>query len=145
MNSWIGIGNLASDVNVKMTQSGTAMGTFRLAVNSGWGDKKETAWLHIITFGKTAENCERFLSKGRKVCIRGRITTGSYEKNGQKIYTTDIIAEDVEFLSANEPQQDRAQRDEPQQKPQPQQQEEQESMYGMPQGFVETEEEDIPF
>lgn len=99
LNIFIGTGNLASDPSLKATQNGKEMCTFRLAVNSSYGENKKTSFLHIITFGKTATNCNRFLAKGRKVAIRGRIETGSYEKSdGTKVYTTDIIADEVEFL-----------------------------------------------
>ena len=99
MNLAVLCGNLASDPSIKATQNGKEMCTFRLAVNSGWGENKKTSFLHIITFGKTSTNCDRFLSKGRKVLVRGRIETGSYEKSdGSKVYTTDIIADEVEFL-----------------------------------------------
>ena len=53
----------------------------------------------IVTFGKTAENCHRYLSKGRKVGISGRISTSGYEKDGQKQFRTEVIADRVEFLS----------------------------------------------
>ena len=84
---------------MKATTTGTEMCTMRIAVDSGYGEKKETAFLHIICFGKTAVNCDRFLAKGRQVAVSGRITTGSYTKgDGTKVYTTDIVADNVEFL-----------------------------------------------
>ena len=99
MNCVLLSGNLASDPSIKATQGGKEMCTFRLAVNNSWGDNKQASFLHIITFGKTATNCDRYLAKGRKVIVRGRIQTGSYEKSdGSKVYTTDIIADEVEFL-----------------------------------------------
>ena len=99
MNLVVMCGNLASDPSIKATQNGKEMCTFRLAVNSSYGENKKASFFHIVTFGKTATNCDRFLSKGRKVLVRGRIETGSYEKSdGSKVYTTDIIADEVEFL-----------------------------------------------
>ena len=99
MNLVVMCGNLASDPSIKATQGGKEMCTFRLAVNTGWGENKKASFFHIVTFGKTATNCDRFLAKGRKVLVRGRIETGSYEKSdGSKVYTTDIIADEVEFL-----------------------------------------------
>ena len=100
MNVWNGVARLASDPVMKASKDGAEVCTFRVACDSGWGDKKSTAWLHIVTFGKTAINCDRFLKKGRQVAIEGRISTGSYTKqDGTKVYTTDIIANNVEFLS----------------------------------------------
>ena len=99
MNLVVMSGNLASDPSIKATQNGKEMCTFRLAVNTSYGENKKASFFHIVTFGKTATNCDRFLAKGRKVLVRGRIETGSYEKSdGSKVYTTDIIADEVEFL-----------------------------------------------
>lgn len=99
MNVVILSGHLATDPSIKATQNGKEMCTFRLAVNTGFGENRQASFLHIITFGKTATNCDRYLAKGRKAMVRGRIQTGSYEKSdGSKVYTTDIIADEVEFL-----------------------------------------------
>ena len=53
-------------------------------------------------FGKQAENCEKFVSKGKKIAVTGKIVTGSYEKDGRKVYTTDVVADRVEFLERAE-------------------------------------------
>ena len=79
-------------------QKQTAVARMTVAVDSGFGDSKKTSYIPVVVFGKQAENCERYLFKGSKVAVRGRIQTGSYEKEGRKIYTTDVIAEQVEFL-----------------------------------------------
>ena len=104
MNQAILLGNLASDTNLRMSEkSGKAVCTFRIAVNTGWGENQQTSFLHIVTFGKLAENCNKWLEKGRKVLVRGRIVTDSYTgQDGQKRYTTDIWADEVEFLSRGE-------------------------------------------
>lgn len=101
MNKVIIIGNLTKEPNVSYTTSNDPLCVCKMtvAVNEGYGDKKQTAYIPVTVFGKVAENCERFLSKGSKICVQGRIQTGSYEKNGQKVYTTDVIAENIEFLS----------------------------------------------
>ena len=141
MNTVILSGNLASDTSLKATQNGKEMCTFRLAVNDGWGENRKTSFLHILTFGKTATNCDRFLSKGRKVLIRGRIQTGSYEKSdGSKVYTTDIIADEVEFLSGSDQTPDA-----PKEEVQPPEIPKREQIpFDMPEGFSELEEE-LPF
>lgn len=104
MNVWNGIGNLTKDPELKYTTGfePKAVCRFTVAVNDGYGDKQKTSFIPCVCFGKTAENLERFLSKGSKVAVCGRIQTGSYEKDGQKVYTTDIIADSVEFLSSKE-------------------------------------------
>ena len=95
-------GRLGADPSMKATQGGTEMCTLRVAVDSGYGDKKETAWLHVIVFGKSAVNCERFLRKGSQVGVTGRISTGSYTwQDGTKATTFDIIANQVDFLRGN--------------------------------------------
>ncbi len=94
------IGRLTKDPEVKYTagENPTAVARFSIAVNDGYGDNERTSFINIVAFGKQAENCERFLSKGRQVGITGRIQTGSYEKDGRTVYTTDVIASRVEFL-----------------------------------------------
>lgn len=93
------IGNLTKDPEVKYTQDQLAIARFSIAINTGYGEKQRTDFPNIVVFGKQAENCERYLSKGRKVGISGRIQTGSYDnKEGKKVYTTDVIADRVEFL-----------------------------------------------
>ena len=100
MNSVCLIGNLTRDPDVRYSTGSnpTAMGRCSRAVDDGYGDKKRTSFISIVVFGKQAENCQRFLFKGSKVAVRGHIQTGSYEKDGRKIYTTDVVADQVEFL-----------------------------------------------
>ena len=100
MNSVCLIGNLTRDPDVRYSTGSnpTAIGKFSIAVDDGYGDKKRTSYISIVVFGKQAENCQKYLFKGSKVAIRGHIQTGSYEKDGRKIYTTDVVADQVEFL-----------------------------------------------
>lgn len=106
MNSVVLIGRLTKDPEVRYT-SGSQMAVckFTVAVDRRVkaGEEKKADFPQVICFGKTAENCERFLAKGRKVAVQGRLQTGSYEdKNGTKHFTTDIIADSVEFLEWGE-------------------------------------------
>ena len=100
MNSVQLIGRLTRDVELRYTQ-GTepmAVATFTLAINRQ-GKKEQADFPRIIVFGKQAENCEKYLAKGRRVAVEGRIQTGSYQnKNGDTIYTTDVVANRVEFI-----------------------------------------------
>ena len=100
MNTVALIGRLTKDPEVKYTagENPTAVARFSIAVNDGYGENERTSFINIVAFGKQAENCERFLSKGRQVGVTGRIQTGSYEKDGRTVYTTDVIASRVEFL-----------------------------------------------
>lgn len=100
------VGRLTKDPDVRYT-AGTqmAVATFTLAIDRPIAKDKEkqTDFPRIIVFGKQAENCERFLAKGRKVAIQGRIQTGSYQdKAGNTVYTTDVVADRVEFLEWGE-------------------------------------------
>lgn len=104
MNSVQLIGRLTRDPEVRYTtgQNQTAVARFTIAVNDGYGENERTSFIPIVVFGRQAETCERYLSKGRQVGITGRIQTGSYEKDGRTIYTTDVIANRVEFLGGGD-------------------------------------------
>lgn len=100
MNNVTLIGRTTREVELRYTPSQTAVARFSIAVSRPTKDgEKKADFPSIIVFGKQAENCEKYLAKGRLVGIQGRLQTGSYEKNdGSKVYTTDVIAERVEFL-----------------------------------------------
>ena len=102
MNNVVLIGRLTRDPEVRYTSgSQMAVARFSIAVDRPvkQGQEKQTDFPSIVVFGKQAENCERFLAKGRLVGIEGRIQTGSYtNKAGNKVYTTDVVANRVEFL-----------------------------------------------
>ena len=102
MNNVFLTGNLTRDPDVRYTVSSDPMcrATFAIAVNDGYGEKQKTSYPNIVVFGRQAENVEKYLKKGHKVAIIGRIQTGSYEKDGHKVYTTDVVADKVEFLSS---------------------------------------------
>lgn len=102
MNSVVLIGRLTRDPEVRYTPSTQmAVATFSIAIDrpTGQGKEKQTDFPRITVFGRQAENCERFLTKGRLVGVQGRIQTGSYKnKDGVTVYTTDVVANNVEFL-----------------------------------------------
>ena len=102
MNRVIFVGNLASDVETRTTNSGKTCALFRLAVQrirSNKDGQREADFFPVVAWGKTAELCVRFLSKGRKVAIDGRLQTRSYDaQDGSKRHVTEVIAEQVEFL-----------------------------------------------
>lgn len=102
MNNVTLIGNISRDLELRYSASQTAVLKFSVAVSRR---KKEDGadFINCIAFGKTAENMEKFCHKGSKVGVKGRIQTGSYEKeDGTKVYTTDIVADEVEFLDSRE-------------------------------------------
>ena len=100
MNQVCLTGNLTRDVELRYTTDQKPIARFSIAVNDGYGEQQKTSFIPIVVFGKQAENCERYISKGSKVAVTGRIETGSYEKDGRKVYTTDVIASRVEFISS---------------------------------------------
>ena len=99
MNNVALLGRLTKDPEVRYTGGeNLAVARFTLAIDDGWGEKKRTNFIPVTAFGKTAENCEKYLHKGDRAGVTGKIQTGSYEKDGRKVYTTDVIADRVEFF-----------------------------------------------
>lgn len=158
MNVVAVIGRLTKDPEVRYTPDGTAIATMTVAIDRPpkKDGTKETDFPRITVFGKTAENCGKFLKKGLLVGANGRIQTGSYtNKNGDKVYTTDIVADRVHFLEwAEEKQEQPVQQYQyqpvqyPQQNYQPVQQNYQPNQYQnqqMPSGFEAIQDDNIPF
>ena len=141
MNNVTLIGRLTRDPEVRYTSgSQMAVARFSIAIDRPTRNgEKQTDFPSIVVFGKQAENCERFLTKGRLVGIEGRIQTGSYtNKDGNKVYTTDVVANRVEFLGGKGDgagsgfgmgQQSAPRNDD----------------MGIPEGFSAIDDEDIPF
>ena len=101
MNSVVLIGRLVKDPDVRYT-AGTqmAVANFTIAIDRYVKNgEKQTDFPRITVFGKQAENCEKFTSKGRLIAVQGRLQTGSYKnKAGETVYSTDVVADRVEFL-----------------------------------------------
>ncbi len=103
MNKVILMGRLCNDVEARYTQNGMCVARYRLAVDRRFKreGEPEADFLSIVAFNKAGEFAEKWFRKGMKVVVEGRIQTGSYtNKEGQKVYTTDIIAEDQEFAES---------------------------------------------
>jgi len=99
MNSVIIIGRLVKDPELRFTASGKSVATFSVAVNRAYSKTNEADFFNVVVWGKPAENCANYLSKGKLVGIQGEIQNRSYEaKTGEKRYITEIIASRVEFL-----------------------------------------------
>ena len=104
VNKVILIGNLGRDPELRYTQSGSAVTNFTLATNEKWKDKEgnnqeRTEWHRVVVWGKSAENCAQYLQKGRSVYVEGKLQTREWEgKDGNKRYTTEIVAQAVQFL-----------------------------------------------
>lgn len=103
LNKVMIIGNLGKDPEMRYTANGTAMVTFTLAVNRSFMSeserKEETEWFRVVAWQKLAELVQAHLTKGRKVYVEGRLTTRAWDgQDGQKHYTTEVIANQVLFL-----------------------------------------------
>lgn len=103
MNSVQLIGRLTRDPEVRYTDSGASIARFSLAVDRRFKQENgaDADFINIVAFGKTAEFIEKYFHKGMKIALNGRIQTGNYtDKDGKKVYTTDIVAENVEFCES---------------------------------------------
>lgn len=102
MNQVVLIGRLANEPELSYTLgNNTPVCRFTLAVNR-IRREDPADFIRITVWGKQAENCDRYLCKGRQAAVQGRIQTGSYtNKNGEKVYTTEVVAQSVEFLGSN--------------------------------------------
>ena len=107
LNKVILIGNLGNDPEVRYTGNNQIVCTFNIATTEKWSGKgggepgEKTEWHRIVVWGKLAEICKEYLAKGRQVYVEGRLQTRQWEdKQGQKRSTTEIVAQNVQFLSA---------------------------------------------
>lgn len=105
LNKVMIIGNLGRDPELRYTQSGSAVANLNIATNETWTDKnnekqERTEWHRVVVWGRQAENCEKYLEKGRQVYVEGRLQTREWQdKEGVTKYTTEIVAQTVQFLS----------------------------------------------
>lgn len=106
MNKWIGIGRLCNEPEVTTGKNGNNIAKYRLAVNRDYkkDGQQEADFLNCVAFGKSADFVQGYLHKGMKIAVEGRIQTGSYEKDGVKHYTTDIVVDRHEFCEGKNAQ-----------------------------------------
>ncbi len=104
LNKVMIIGNLGRDPEMRFTANGSAVTNFTVAVSRQYSSadgerKEETEWVRVVTWNKLAEQCNQFLQKGRRVYVEGRLQTRSWDgQDGQKRYSTEVVAQDVQFL-----------------------------------------------
>ena len=103
VNLAIIMGHLGRDPELRYLQSGQPVCRLNIATSRRYTNKnnevvEETEWHRVSVWGKHAENCNNFLTKGRQVHVQGRLRTSSYEKDGQTHYTTEIVADSVQFI-----------------------------------------------
>ena len=108
INKVILVGNLGADPETRYTTGGGAVTNIRIATSEQWRDKQtgenqeRTEWHRVVLFGKLGEIAGEYLKKGRQVYLEGRLEYGSYEKDGVKHYTTDIVADEMQMLGGRE-------------------------------------------
>lgn len=129
LNQVVLIGRPTKDPEVRYSSGdeAKAIARFNIAVDRF---KEGTDFISCVAFGKTAETIEKYVHKGKLICISGRIQTGSYEKDGRKVYTTDVVAEKVVFLDSKKSANDNGTED---------------IVAETPEGFSKITDEDIPF
>jgi single-strand DNA-binding protein len=109
LNKVVLIGRLTKDPELRYTASGIAVARFTLAVDRGFKNQqgeREADFIPITVWRGAAESCAKYLSKGRLAAVVGRIQTGHYDKDGQRVYTTDVVADEVRFLEFKKEQED---------------------------------------
>ncbi|MBU1343350.1 MAG: single-stranded DNA-binding protein [Proteobacteria bacterium] len=108
LNKVMLIGNLGRDPEIRYSQQGLAVVNFSIATTEQWTDKntgdrqEKTEWHNIVVFGKQAETCEKYLSKGSQIYVEGRLQTSTYEKDGQTHYMTKVVASNFQFLGGKQ-------------------------------------------
>lgn len=98
LNKVILTGRLTRDPEVRYTQTGKAVASFSIAVDSGFGENKRADFIPIIVWDKLAEICGNNLTKGRRVLVEGRLQIRDYEKDGQKRRAAEVVVQNIEFL-----------------------------------------------
>ena len=113
INNVVLVGRLTKDPVLRNTPSGVAVASFTLAINRSFknanGDR-DADFINVIAFRKTAELCSQYLSKGLQAGAVGRIQTRNYDKDGQRVYVTEVVAESIQFLESNTRQNQQYQR-----------------------------------
>ena len=133
MNQVVLMGRVTKDIELRNTQGGMATVRFNIAVDRGKdkeGNDRGADFPNIIAFGKTAESIAKFTGKGLRVAVIGRIQTGSYDRDGQKVYTTDIVADRVKYIDWKEKNGQNANMSE---------------SSGIPEGFTAMSDDELPF
>lgn len=95
------IGNLTKDPELRYTKSNTPVASYTIAINNRYGEKQETDYINITTWGKSGEFVNKYFKKGQPIAITGRLKNKNYEdSNGIKHYGMEVISEDIEFVGS---------------------------------------------
>ena len=107
INKFIGIGVAGKDPETRYMPNGSAVASISIAVNESWKDKdgqkqERTEWLRIVFFNRLAEIVGEYVRKGSKIYVEGQIRTRNYEKDGQQVYVTEIVASEMQLLDSRQ-------------------------------------------
>jgi len=102
MNKVIVVGRLTRDPEVRYTQTGKAVASFSVAVDTGFGENKRADFIPVVVWDKLAEVCGNNLTKGRRVLVEGRLQIRDYEKDGEKRRAAEVVAQNIEFLDSKQ-------------------------------------------
>ena len=105
LNNYSVIGRMTRDISgndFAYTQNGKARLNLSIAVNDGYGENQYTSYFDVVVWGKTAENIKQYLTKGKQLCINGRLRQDRWENNGQKFSRVVIVAETVQLLGGRD-------------------------------------------
>ena len=103
MNKWCGVGRLTKDVELKTTNNQTSYCNFTLAVDRRFKDangERQTDFINCVAWRQTAEFIGKYFHKGNRIGVCGSIQTRSYEKDGQKVFVTEVLVEEAEFVES---------------------------------------------
>lgn len=142
INQVVLVGRLTKDPELRYSQNGVAMVNYTIAVNRQFktDGQPDVDFINCKAFKKQAENLANFQKKGNLIGLEGRIQTGSYEKDGQRVFTTDVIADSIQFLERKESGQQQA----PQQQSIPAYNQESNS-FSQPSSGMVVDDDDLPF
>lgn len=104
LNSVSLIGRLTDDQTLRFTNDGKPVGNFSVAVDTGYGDKKDTSFFSCVLFGKLAETLNQYLTKGKQIGLTGSLRQNRWEKDGQKNSRVEIVVKDVQLLGGKDEQ-----------------------------------------
>ena len=115
MNKVVLTGRITRDPEIRYTQNGLSNLRFSVAVDRAVArdasGNRQADFINCVAFGQQADFISRYVKKGNMLAIEGRIQTGSYEKDGQRVYTTDVVADNVQFLESKAQSQNRVDND----------------------------------
>lgn len=106
LNSVSLIGRLTDDQTLRFTNEGNPVGNFNVAVDTGFGDRKETSFFSCVIFGKMAQSLDQYLTKGKQIGLQGSLRQNRWEKDGQKNSRVEIVVKDVQLLGGKDERKD---------------------------------------